>query len=119
MLIANNGVIMRQKVGKISDQSRQATGVRVQRLDQGTHIREVALVSAEAVEDEALVTSTTSEPAKEPGTPPGTHPWSDVASHAPRSPFQRPWAGPPFGSPPLTSSMISPSIDATGNPSAA
>lgn len=72
MLIANNGVIMRQKVGKISDQSRQATGVRVQRLDQGTHIREVALVSAEAVEDEALVTSTTSEPAKEPGTPPGT-----------------------------------------------
>ena len=52
MLIANNGVIMRQKVSKISGQSRQATGVRVQRLDQGTHIREVALVSAEAVEEE-------------------------------------------------------------------
>ena len=47
MMIANNGVIVRQKVGAISGQSRSATGVRVQRLDRGTLIKEVALISPE------------------------------------------------------------------------
>lgn len=50
MLITNRGVIIRQSVNAISSQSRGATGVRVQRLDENDAIAAVALVppSAEA-----------------------------------------------------------------------
>lgn len=44
MLITNRGIIIRQRVGDISIQSRQATGVRLQRLDEDDAIAAVALV---------------------------------------------------------------------------
>ncbi|MBW4538934.1 MAG: DNA gyrase subunit A [Myxacorys chilensis ATA2-1-KO14] len=44
MLITNRGVIIRQSVNAISSQSRGATGVRVQRLDENDAIAAVALV---------------------------------------------------------------------------
>lgn len=54
MVITNRGIIIRQAVNAISNQSRSATGVRVQRLDEDDAIAAVALVplSAEG-EDEA------------------------------------------------------------------
>ncbi|MBW4419110.1 MAG: DNA topoisomerase (ATP-hydrolyzing) subunit A [Myxacorys californica WJT36-NPBG1] len=48
MLITNRGVIIRQSVNAISSQSRGATGVRVQRLDENDAIAAVALVPASA-----------------------------------------------------------------------
>jgi DNA gyrase subunit A len=54
MLVTNRGIIIRQVVSAISPQSRMATGVRVQRLDDDDAIAAVALVPplAEVVEDE-------------------------------------------------------------------
>jgi DNA gyrase subunit A len=53
MLVTNRGIIIRQSVDAISLQSRMATGVRVQRLDDDDAIAAVALVplSAEGEED--------------------------------------------------------------------
>lgn len=44
MLITNRGIIIRQRIGDISIQSRQATGVQLQRLDEDDAIAAVALV---------------------------------------------------------------------------
>jgi len=44
MLVTNRGIIIRQSVNDISPQSRNATGVRVQRLDDDDAIAAVALV---------------------------------------------------------------------------
>jgi len=44
MIITNRGIIIRQAVSAISTQSRTATGVRVQRLDEDDSIVAVALV---------------------------------------------------------------------------
>ncbi|OKH26179.1 DNA gyrase subunit A [Hydrococcus rivularis NIES-593] len=53
MIVSNRGIIIRQAVDAISLQSRMATGVRVQRLDDDDAIAAVALVppSAEGEED--------------------------------------------------------------------
>jgi DNA gyrase subunit A len=44
ILVTNRGIIIRQAVSAISRQSRNATGVRVQRLDEDDAIAAVALV---------------------------------------------------------------------------
>ena len=44
MLSTSSGIIVRQRVANIPKQSRTATGVLVQRLDNNTHITEVAVV---------------------------------------------------------------------------
>jgi len=59
MMITNRGIIIRQAVNAISSQSRAATGVRVQRLDEDDAIAAVALVpqsteEAAALEDETI-----------------------------------------------------------------
>jgi DNA gyrase subunit A len=44
MLVTSRGIVIRQSVSAISQQSRAATGVRVQRLDKDDAIAEVAIV---------------------------------------------------------------------------
>ena len=51
MLVTNRGIIIRQGTDAIPRQSRQATGVRVQRLDQDDAIAAVALVPPAAEEE--------------------------------------------------------------------
>ena len=45
------GVIVRTNADKISQQSRAATGVKLQRLDEGDHLSEVVLVPHEQLEE--------------------------------------------------------------------
>jgi DNA gyrase subunit A len=52
MIITNRGIIIRQAVDAISSQSRSATGVRVQRLDEEDAIAAVALVPPSNGEEE-------------------------------------------------------------------
>ncbi len=52
VLSTQKGTIVRQRVADIALQSRTATGVRVQRLDDGNHILSVAVLPAEVEEDE-------------------------------------------------------------------
>jgi len=54
MIITNRGIIIRQAVNAISSQSRPATGVRVQRLDEDDAIAAVALVPTSTEEAAAL-----------------------------------------------------------------
>jgi DNA gyrase subunit A len=56
MLVTTRGIIIRQAINAISSQSRAATGVRVQRLDEDDAIAAVAVVPASEVpeEEEAL-----------------------------------------------------------------
>lgn len=54
MIITNRGIIIRQAVNAIPSQSRAATGVRVQRLDEDDAIAAVALVPASTEEAAAL-----------------------------------------------------------------
>lgn len=62
MLVTNRGIIIRQGTEAIPRQSRQATGVRVQRLDQEDAIAAVALVPpAEEEEEEAEPETATSD----------------------------------------------------------
>lgn len=52
MLSTQKGTIVRQRVRDIALQSRTATGVRVQRLDEGNHILSVAMLPEEPDDDE-------------------------------------------------------------------
>ncbi|MDJ0798318.1 MAG: DNA topoisomerase (ATP-hydrolyzing) subunit A [Calothrix sp. MO_167.B12] len=52
MMVTNRGIIIRQAVDAISIQSRSATGVRVQRLDEDDAITGVAIVPPDTGEDE-------------------------------------------------------------------
>jgi DNA gyrase subunit A len=52
MIVTTRGIIMRQAVNAISLQSRNASGVRVQRLDDDDAIAAVALVPPEVEGDE-------------------------------------------------------------------
>ncbi|KAI9134804.1 DNA gyrase subunit A [Acaryochloris sp. CCMEE 5410] len=52
MLVTSRGIVIRQAVTDISSQSRAATGVRVQRLDEDDYIAAVALVPPEDLSDE-------------------------------------------------------------------
>ncbi|HEY9826558.1 MAG TPA: DNA gyrase subunit A [Stenomitos sp.] len=63
MLVTARGIVIRQDVNAISSQSRAATGVRVQRLDEDDAIAAVAVVPASEVEGDAPETldETTSE----------------------------------------------------------
>lgn len=54
MIVTNRGIIIRQAVNAIPSQSRPATGVRVQRLDDDDAIAAVALVPASTEEAAAL-----------------------------------------------------------------
>jgi len=54
MIVTNRGIIIRQSVDAISTQSRSATGVRVQRLDEDDAIAAVALIPPSGEEDEEL-----------------------------------------------------------------
>jgi len=51
IFVTERGVIVRTNADKISQQSRAATGVRLQRLDEGDHLSEVVLVPHEQIED--------------------------------------------------------------------
>lgn len=51
MMVTSRGIIIRQAIGAISPQSRMATGVRVQRLDEDDAIAAVALVPLAGQED--------------------------------------------------------------------
>ena len=50
LLVTEKGVIVRTNADKISQQSRAATGVKLQRLDDGDHLSEVVLVPREQIE---------------------------------------------------------------------
>ena len=50
LLVTEKGVIVRTKADKISQQSRAATGVKLQRLDEGDNLSEVVLVPREQIE---------------------------------------------------------------------
>ena len=52
LLVTERGVIVRTSADKISQQSRAATGVKLQRLDDGDHLSEVVLVPHEQIEEE-------------------------------------------------------------------
>ena len=52
MLVTSRGIVIRQAVMDISSQSRAATGVRVQRLDEDDYIAAVALVPPEDLSEE-------------------------------------------------------------------
>jgi len=51
LLVTEKGVIVRTNADKISQQSRSATGVKLQRLDDGDHLSEVVLVPREQIEE--------------------------------------------------------------------
>ena len=52
LLVTEKGVIVRTNADKISQQSRAATGVKLQRLDDGDHLSEVVLVPHEQIDEE-------------------------------------------------------------------
>ena len=51
LLVSEKGVIVRTSADAIPQQSRAATGVRLQRLDKGDRLSEVVLVPPEAEDD--------------------------------------------------------------------
>jgi DNA gyrase subunit A len=51
LLVTEKGVIVRTNADKISQQSRAATGVKLQKLDEGDHLSEVVLVPHEQKEE--------------------------------------------------------------------
>ena len=51
IFVTEKGVIVRTNADKISQQSRAATGVKLQRLDDGDHLSEVVLVPHEQLDD--------------------------------------------------------------------
>ena len=51
LLVTEKGVIVRTSADKISQQSRAATGVKLQRLDEGDHLSEVVLVPREQIDE--------------------------------------------------------------------
>ena len=61
LLVSEKGVIVRTSADAIPQQSRAATGVRLQKLDKGDRLLKVVLVPPEAEEDSADDTSNDSE----------------------------------------------------------
>jgi DNA gyrase subunit A len=57
LFVSEKGVIVRTNADKISQQSRAATGVRLQRLDEGDHLSEVVLVPREQIEESEEINS--------------------------------------------------------------
>jgi DNA gyrase subunit A len=62
LLVSERGVIVRTKADAVPQQSRAATGVRLQKLDAGDRLAEVVLVPP-APEEDAAVAEATTEPA--------------------------------------------------------
>jgi len=54
LFVTEKGVIVRTNADKISQQSRAATGVKLQRLDEGDHLSEVVLVPHEQTETDQI-----------------------------------------------------------------
>ncbi len=61
LLVTERGVIVRTNADKISQQSRAATGVKLQRLDDGDHLSEVVLVPHEQIKEEDQLISNEEE----------------------------------------------------------
>ena len=62
LLVSERGVIVRTSADKISQQSRAATGVRIQKLDNGDKLSDVVLVPPEQInDDDEKEASTTNE----------------------------------------------------------
>ncbi len=61
LLVTEKGVIVRTNADKISQQSRAATGVKLQRLDDGDHLSEVVLVPHEQIAQEDQLISNEEE----------------------------------------------------------
>jgi DNA gyrase subunit A len=51
LFVTEKGVIVRTNADKISQQSRAATGVKLQKLDEGDHLSEVVLVPREQIDE--------------------------------------------------------------------
>ncbi|NEP57583.1 MAG: DNA topoisomerase (ATP-hydrolyzing) subunit A [Symploca sp. SIO2G7] len=66
MMVTSRGIIIRQAVDAISPQSRMATGVRVQRLDEDDAIAAVALVPISDQEEEAISEESDQKEEEEP-----------------------------------------------------
>tara|TARA_Y100001968_G_scaffold34226_1_gene26318 strand:+ start:71 stop:2704 length:2634 start_codon:yes stop_codon:yes gene_type:complete len=62
MLVSEKGVIVRTSADKIPQQSRAATGVRLQRLDEGDHLSEMVVVPPEQESDDVQVSSELKDP---------------------------------------------------------
>ncbi len=62
IFVTERGVIVRTNADKISQQSRAATGVKLQRLDDGDHLSEVVLVPHEQIDDSDQLISKEEEP---------------------------------------------------------
>jgi DNA gyrase subunit A len=58
LLVSEKGVIVRMRADAVPQQSRAATGVRLQRLDSGDRLAEVVLVPPAADEEEDLDAAT-------------------------------------------------------------
>jgi DNA gyrase subunit A len=80
LLVSEKGVIVRTQADAVPQQSRAATGVRLQKLDSGDRLAEVVLVPPAAEEEE-----TEADPAADAGTDPGpeTVPGEDGGSETP------------------------------------
>ena len=57
LFVTDKGVIVRTSADKISQQSRAATGVKLQRLDEGDHLSEVVLVPREQIDEASQLNS--------------------------------------------------------------
>ena len=62
LLVSERGVIVRMRADAVPQQSRAATGVRLQRLDSGDRLAEVVLVPPAADEDESELVSGSADP---------------------------------------------------------
>ena len=67
LLVSERGVIVRTSADKIPQQSRAATGVRLQRLDEGDKLSEVVLVPPEPEEQEQTNSSEDANSSQEAG----------------------------------------------------
>ena len=65
LLVSEKGVIVRTSADKIPQQSRAATGVRLQRLDSGDHLSEVVLVPPEPDDEESNLDASSSDDSAE------------------------------------------------------
>jgi DNA gyrase subunit A len=63
LLVSERGVIVRMSADAIPQQSRAATGVRLQKLDSGDRLAEVVLVPPSADEEDAVLDPDLDDPA--------------------------------------------------------
>ena len=69
LLVSERGVIVRMQSNAVPQQSRAATGVRLQRLDAGDHLAEVVLVPPAAAEPESDADGADAEGSLRPDVP--------------------------------------------------